>query len=134
MADRQETAPRRLVIVDDDREFRELVARVARPLGWEVTEFSNGAELLASLGGAIHPDLIILDIIMPDLDGIETIGSLGGSSVRCPVVLVTGRSPLYTSAARELGQANGLEIVDALHKPVSLSRLREILTPRPQPD
>ena len=64
---------------------------------------------------------------MPVLDGIETIGAVGGTSGRCPFILITGRLPLYTSTARELAQANGIEIVDVLQKPVSLARLRAAL-------
>jgi len=63
------------------------------------------------------------------VDGIETVGALGSGSVRCPVVLITGRLPLYTEAARELGLANGLDIVAALRKPIPLQRLRELLAP-----
>lgn len=121
--------PRHLAVVDDDDEFRSLVGRVAEPLGWQVSEFANGRELLAAIGGPVQPDLIILDMIMPELDGIETIGGIGGTSVRCPIVLVTGRLPLYTTAASELGQATGVEIIDVLQKPVSLNRLRAVLDP-----
>jgi two-component system response regulator MprA len=115
--------------VDDDEEFRSFVRRVAEPLGWRISEFPNGSGLMAAIGGSLRPDLIILDMVMPEMDGIETIGGIGATSVRCPVVLITGRLPLYTTAARELGQANDIEIVDVLQKPVSLARLRAILDP-----
>ena len=118
-----------LVVVDDDDDFRALMTRVARPLGWEVTEFADGGALLSAIRRELRPDLILLDMVMPDVDGIETVVALGSSSLRCPVVLITGRLPIYTTAARELGLANGLEIVDALQKPASLARLREILAP-----
>ncbi len=129
MTEFQSKHPRRHAIVDDDEEFRLFVRRVAEPLGWRISEFPNGSGLMAAIGGSLPPDLIILDMVMPELDGIETIGGIGATSVRCPVVLITGRLPLYTTAARELGQANGIEIVDVLQKPVSLARLRAILTP-----
>lgn len=129
MTEVQNKQPRRLAIVDDDEEFRTFVRRVAEPLGWRVSEFPNGSGLITAIGGSLRPDLIILDMVMPELDGIETIGGIGATSVRCPVVLITGRLPLYTTAARELGQASGIEIVDVLQKPVSLARLRVILDP-----
>jgi len=128
MTEFQSKHPRRHAIVDDDEEFRLFVRRVAEPLGWRISEFPNGSGLMAAIGGSLPPDLIILDMVMPELDGIETIGGIGATSVRCPIVLITGRLPLYTTVARELGQANGIEIVDVLQKPVSLARLRAILT------
>ena len=127
MTEPQSESPRRLAIVDDDREFRALVRRVAEPLGWRISEFPDGSGLMAAIGGSFRPDLIILDMVMPELDGIETIGGIGRTSMRCPVVLVTGRLPLYTTAARDLGQANDIEIRDVLLKPVSVARLRAIL-------
>ena len=66
---------------------------------------------------------------MPKFDGIETVGAISAISVRCPIVLITGRLPLYTKWACELGQANGFEIVDVLQKPVPLERLRAALDP-----
>ena len=134
MTDHPSESPRRLAIVDDDDEFRLLVRRVAEPLGWLVTEFPDGSELIAAIDVSFRPVLIILDIVMPNIDGIETIGAIGGTSVRCPVVLITGRLPLYTTVARELAQANGIEIVDVLQKPVSLTDLRAVLAPMTSKD
>ncbi len=127
MTEHRSERPRRLAVVDDDEEFRVFVRRVAEPLGWEISEFTNGRELIAAIGRSLRPDLIILDMVMPEFDGIETIGGIGAISVRCPIILITGRLPLYTTAARELGQANDIEIADVLQKPVSLARLRAIL-------
>ena len=120
---------RQLAIVDDDEQFRSFVRNVAEPLGWRVSEFTNGKELFAALGRSQHPDLIVLDIVMPELDGIETIGAIGATSLPCRIVLVTGRLPLYTEAASELARVNGIEIVDVLQKPVRLERLRAVLDP-----
>ena len=129
MATQQSERSHELAIVDDDEEFRSVVRRVAEPLGWQISEFTNGRELIAAIGGSLRPDLIVLDMVMPEFDGIETIGGIGAISVRCPIVLITGRLPLYTTWARALGQAHGLEIVDVLQKPVPLKLLRAALDP-----
>ncbi len=129
MTTQQNEGSRELALVDDDEEFRSLARRVAEPLGWHVFEFTNGSELMAAIGESSRPGLIVLDIVMPKFDGIETVSAIGAISVRCPIVLVTGRLPLYTKWANELGQAHGLEIVDVLQKPVPLERLRAALGP-----
>jgi len=129
MATRQNEKPPELSIVDDDEDFRSLVRRVAEPFGWHVSEFENGGELIAAIGGSLRPDLVVLDMVMPQLDGIETIGAMGAISVRCPIVLITGRLPLYTSTAHELGQTYGLDIIDVLQKPVPIKLLSAALDP-----
>ena len=129
MATGQSDRTRQLAIVDDDAAFQSIVRQVAEPLGWQVFEFPNGRRLIDAIARSLRPDLIVLDMVMPELDGIETIGAIGAISVRCPVVLITGRLPIYTKAAHELGQANGIEIVDILQKPVPLKRLRAALDP-----
>ncbi len=116
-----------LALVDDNREFRALLRAVAEPLGWQVSEFQNGRELFAALSEGLRPELIMLDMVMPEMDGIETIAALGATSLRCPLVLMTGRRPLYAETADQLGSAHGLEIRETLHKPVPLAELRRAL-------
>ncbi len=120
---------RRLALVDDNAEFRTLVRRLANPLDWEVHEFSNGKEFLAAVATDLAPALIMLDMVMPDMDGIETLHHLSATAVRCPIVLVTGRQPIYTRSAEELGRAYGLEMAAMLQKPVSVRELRAVLDP-----
>lgn len=119
-----------LAVVDDNAEFREIVRTVAERLGWAVSEFGTGRSFVAALADMV-PDRVLLDIVMPDMDGIETIGHMAGAALRCPIVLISGRQPLYTRSARELGQARGLAMADVLQKPVGLEKLRRILDPGP---
>lgn len=120
-------APRRLAVVDDNDEFRSFVRTVAESADWTVSEFGNGRDLFAALARGLRPDLIMLDMVMPGMDGIETIAALGATSLRCPLVLMTGRLPLYTQTAGQLGRAHGLTISALLQKPVPLERLRAVL-------
>jgi CheY-like chemotaxis protein len=117
-----------LAVVDDNDAFRTIVRAVAEPLGWQVSEFEEGGALFTGLAQGLRPDLIMLDMVMPGMDGIETIAALGATSVRCPVILMTGRLPIYTQTAGQLGEAHGLEIPEILQKPVPLELLRAVLT------
>jgi len=127
--DDREKHLRELAIVDDEEEFRAFVRRVAEPLGWRVSEFGNGNELFDALSGSLRPELILLDMVMPELDGIETISRLGHTTQNFRIVLITGRVPIYTDAAGDLARAIGVEIVDVLQKPIRLAQLRAVLGP-----
>lgn len=118
----------RLAVIDDNAQFRAIVRAVAEPLGWQVACYSGGRAFLDSLATA--PDLVLLDMAMPEMDGIETIGHLRGRGLACPIVLVTGRMPIYATTAAELGRAYGLRILATLQKPVPVAELRAVLDPR----
>ena len=127
MESASEERGRHLALIDDDDELRAIVRKVAEACGWQVADFPNGTAFFSAVAREFQPDLIMLDMVMPDMDGIETIGALGASSLRCPIILMTGRLPLYTQVAEELGRARDLNIVKTLQKPFSLSELRTLL-------
>lgn len=124
MTSAQPATSHRLAVVDDNDEFRAVIRAVAEPLGWEVSEFADGKQFLSAVARDFRPDLLMLDMVMPNMDGIETIGALGASSVRCRIILMTGRLPLYTRTAEELGRAHGLDIASLMQKPFPVARIR----------
>ena len=129
MANQKRDKSLQLAIIDDDAAFRSVVHQIAEPFGWQISEFSNGRDLIAAITGSLRTDLIVLDMVMPEFDGIETIGGIGALSFRCPIILISGRLPIYMATACELGQAVDVEIIDILQKPVSLKRLGAALNP-----
>jgi len=116
----------RILIVDDHDDFGELVRRVAEKAGYDVTVL-NRPDRFRDICAEFQPDLICLDIVMPQEDGIELIRWLAAARSRAAVYIVTGHSPSYARAAVEIGRSQGLNIVGILQKPVALSTLREIL-------
>ena len=87
-----------VVIVDDDDEARTMTAPVLKDEGMKVTCLASGYALLDYMEGmTLLPDLIILDIVMPEMDGFETLGKLrekGGSESKIPVIFLTGSEPV----------------------------------------
>lgn len=116
-----------LLIVDDEPDVRQLVRDVAEPLGWLVTEASSGRELMDRFAAAA-PDAILLDIIMPDMDGIEVLNWLAEKRTSARIAVMTGYSATYTEVASALGTSQGLNIAHNLHKPFSIADLRHALT------
>src|SRR2546425_11896937 len=94
-----------LLLVDDDVVNRGLMAKMLKEQGWGVQEAGNGIEALAILHKSI-PDLIFLDLIMPEMDGFTLLAELRKSPQLCkiPVVVVTSKD--LTATERQLLNIN----------------------------
>jgi CheY-like chemotaxis protein/nitrogen-specific signal transduction histidine kinase len=81
-----------VLVVDDDSENRSLMARTLRDREWQVREAGNGVEALAQLEERI-PKLILLDLVMPEMDGISFLGHLRKSEeyYKIPVIVITSK-------------------------------------------
>ena len=73
------------------------------------------------------PTVIVLDIVMPDMDGIEIIQWLVANGNTVPVILATGYNPDFAKAAEVLGMIEGRFSITTLAKPISLSELEVAL-------
>jgi CheY-like chemotaxis protein len=84
-----------VLIVEDDGDLRGALAECLRLEGYCVAEASDGADALACLRDGARPALILLDLIMPRMDGRQFLGAVReeGGLARIPVVLVTGTPP-----------------------------------------
>jgi signal transduction histidine kinase/DNA-binding response OmpR family regulator/putative methionine-R-sulfoxide reductase with GAF domain len=82
----------RALLVDDDEVVRRSVRQALEPIGWKVTEAENGQAAVESLT-ATRPDVIILDLMMPKMDGFEFLDELRGRPdwQEIPVVVITAK-------------------------------------------
>src|SRR5215210_7415635 len=107
-----------VLVVDDEAAVRRFAVRVLQRDGYEVLEASDGAEALELLRSAKAPiDLIVSDIVMPRLNGVELMQEVATSHSHIPVVLMSGYA---TAALSELGIATPCSI---LPKPFPAERL-----------
>ncbi len=120
-----------ILVVDDDPNLREVVRYALARQGYTVREAPNGAEALRAFAQA-PVDLVVLDVVMPELDGIDTCRELRKTS-RVPIVFLSSRD-------EELDRVLGLELGadDYLTKPFStrelVARVKAVLrraTPEP---
>lgn len=118
---------KRLLIVDDEPRFAAFVGKVATPLGYEVEITTHGREFQRAYERK-KPDVIVIDMVMPDIDGNELVLWLVGRDCDADIIIITGFSPDYALNARLLAEFKGLRSVRTLSKPVSVARLREALT------
>lgn len=107
-----------ILVVDDDADIRAILALVLDADGHEVETASDGAAALVRLRRGPLPSLILLDMMMPRLDGEDLLRELrrDPGTARIPVVILTGH-PAARRKASELGAAGCLE------KPVELQEL-----------
>jgi DNA-binding response OmpR family regulator len=112
---------RRVLVVDDDRDLRELLAAVLSSAGYEVLTAENGAAALSVLR-AVLPDLIILDLMMPVMNGWQFREAQAAlpDYARIPVVCLSGHH-----AARH--QASSLGIGACMVKPFEIDDLLEVV-------
>jgi DNA-binding response OmpR family regulator len=112
----------RVVLAEDDREFRRLLADALRAWGWAVVEAATGSELAAVLFGADDPpDLVLTDVRMPGPSGLAVLRSLRAGDGGTPVILMTAfPDDAVRSEAAELGAA-------LLEKPFRIDRLRRLV-------
>src|SRR5437016_14638698 len=107
----------RVLVVDDEQYIRDLVGTSLRYEGFEVEEASMGRAALAA-ATSFRPDLIVLDVMLPDLDGLEVTRRLRTDGVRVPVLFLTARDATEDKVA---GLTVGGD--DYVTKPFSLEEL-----------
>src|ERR1044072_8524282 len=83
------TGRHRIAIVDDDHSVRKALQRLLRSINLDADAYGSGREFLAALSGAM-PDCLVLDLQMPEMNGLELQQQLAESGVRLPVVVITG--------------------------------------------
>ena len=118
---------KRLLIVDDEPKFATFVSKVAGRLGYDVEVTTHARDFQAAYERAT-PDTIVMDMVMPEIDGNELVLWLVERGCTADLIIITGYSPDYAVNARLLAEFKGLRSVTSLSKPVSVSRLREVLS------
>jgi two-component system, OmpR family, response regulator MprA len=109
----------RILVVDDDAAVRESLGRALRLEGYDVELASDGAEALERLqANGDDPDLVVLDVLMPNIDGLEVCRRLRRAGSRLPVLMLTARDEVTDRVA---GLDAGAD--DYVVKPFALAEL-----------
>lgn len=109
-----------ILVVDDDQQVRTTIVRGLTALGYAVRDAAGGDEALARIGEQ-KPQLVVLDYMMPGMDGAETAREIAKVDPDLPVIFSTGHAAL-----RALRQAAG-EGVSILEKPFTLAELDQLI-------
>jgi CheY-like chemotaxis protein len=111
-----------ILVIDDDPHIRALLRTALELAGHAVAEAGSGTEAIARIG-AIRPDVVLCDIVMPGMDGIETIRALRSEMPGLRIVALSGGGAHGFSDYLKYARALGAD--DAIAKPVSLKTLVE---------
>jgi len=114
---RADGTPIRVVVVDDEDSLTDLLSMALRYEGWDVKIASNGQSAMA-ITREFRPDVIVLDIMLPDIDGLQVLTRLRADGITTPILFLTAKDSLDD---RIIGLTVGGD--DYVTKPFSLEEL-----------
>jgi len=116
----------RLIVIDDEPAVGTFIGRVARRAGFDVIVTSDPADFKQRVRNW-RPALIILDLGMPDIDGVELLRFLADERITARILIISGFDDKILDAANRLGAARGLNMAGVLRKPVLIEDLTQVL-------
>ncbi len=118
--------PNRLLVIDDEPNICDVVSTIAEQAGYAVSATTSASEFKKMIP-SLKPTAIVLDVIMPETDGIELMRFLAEQDVRWPILVMSGHKT-YLGLSEALGRALGLPSVTAIAKPLDVSQIQEFLS------
>ena len=119
----------RLLVVDDDEFMLEVMAMTLSQLAIDkITTANNAHDALAFLNENNQADVILCDLNMPGMDGIEFLRHLANQDFSGGILLMSSEDKRVLKTAMALAQAHNLNVLGAIKKPVSVFALSEVLT------
>lgn len=125
----------RLLLIDDEPQLAAFVANAARMCGYDPISTDRDEDFRARLLDQ-RPEMVVLDLGMPGMDGVELLRFLADHGFGGPVLIISGFDRRVLESAFRLGEALGLKMVGPIEKPARLDALEAILKqqlPSPAP-
>jgi CheY-like chemotaxis protein len=119
----------RILVVDDDADLRHIAAETLRHVGHEVQEAPDGIEALRIVG-RWHPYVVVLDVFMPNMDGLEAVVAIRKAAPHVRIIVMSGGAsgPVGSGQATHvIEQALALGAVASLPKPFDGTKLRQLI-------
>lgn len=117
----------RLIAVDDDPAILDVIEVVGAEAGYDVLLLSDAGELIEALE-RFPPQVIISDLMMPNVDGVTLLRNLGAAGAKCSVIVASATDSKTLAAAVRLGRGYGLDMAPPMQKPFTATVLHDALT------
>ena len=121
---------RRMLILDDDAAVGQTIQWIAEGLGFEARFVTHANEFFNELV-EMRPDFITVDLVMPDLDGVEVMRLLSERKCRAKIIISSGMGMRVLDAAQRSATEHGLCIAGVIAKPISREALRLLVVEEP---
>jgi EAL domain-containing protein (putative c-di-GMP-specific phosphodiesterase class I) len=117
---------RRILILDDDPAVGQTIQWFAESLGFDAEFVTHPMEFFERLG-QLCPDIITIDLVMPELDGVEIMRVLAERKCRATIVISSGMGTRVLDAAQRSASEHGLSIAGVISKPISKEAMRALI-------
>jgi len=114
-------------LVDDESELVELLTDVAELAGLEAQGFTQASAFFEKVTIFNTGSILVLDLHMPEMDGIEVMRRLAKMDTSPALILISGTDSGVLHAAEKLGRAHNLEILASLRKPIPVDKFQQLL-------
>lgn len=121
-------------LIDDEPYMLDLLGDVVEMAGMEPRLYSKASEFFDGIHTVVPNAILVLDLFMPEMDGIEVMRRLADIPNPPALILVSGHDAGVLHSAEELGRAYNLKILASLSKPVSVAKLLSLLKPPMMPN
>lgn len=116
-----------LLVVDDEPDMADFATFAGETSGYEVVSMTSGKEFQEAYL-LMSPDLILMDVAIPDIDAIGLLEWLGAAGNRAPILLMSGHGDYMLNWAQTVGTDLGMSVIDTLSKPIVLEDLEKVLS------
>lgn len=117
-----------VLVVEDDAFQRRMIVRMLRKLGcFDIKEAGDGREALDSIETNRIPDLVICDLDMPEMDGMELLRHLGEANSTVSVIIASAQEHALLSSVEKMAQAYGVILLGVIEKPVMVDELGTLI-------
>ena len=117
---------KRLLVVDDEASICDFVRQVAEGMGFTVVTAVTHDQFQSAYA-EFQPTAVLLDLVMPDVDGIALLGILADANCQAKIMIMSGYHPELLKSGFRLGDGYRLDVKGTLRKPFGSAELRQAL-------